>query len=76
MDNIINTNDMTKKDKIMCENLKPTPMFADRENIKEAFDYARDVIEASVSPEMTIYGTTALMVIWNTLANKYTLIKK
>ena len=76
MDNIINTNDMTKKDKIMCENLKPTPMFADRENIKEAFDYATNVIERSVSPEMTVYGTTALAVIWNTLANKYTLIKK
>jgi len=51
-------------------------MFADRENIKEAFDYATNVIERSVSAEMTIYGTTALAVIWNTLANKYTLIKK
>jgi hypothetical protein len=77
MDNIINKNDMTKKKhEKYCEDLKPTPMFADRENIKEAFDYARDVMERSVSPEMTIYGTTALMVIWNTLANKYTLIKK
>ena len=68
---------MTKKklDKY-CEDLKPTPMFADRESIKEAFDYATEVIERSVSPEMTIYGTTALAVIWNTLANKYTLIKK
>ena len=69
MDNIINTNDMT-------EELKPTPMFADRENIKEAFDYATSVIELSVSPEMTVYGTTALAIIWNTLANKYTLIRK
>tara|TARA_R100001530_G_scaffold99226_1_gene68979 strand:- start:333 stop:542 length:210 start_codon:yes stop_codon:yes gene_type:complete len=69
MDNIINKNDMT-------EELKPTPMFADRENIKEAFDYARDVMEHSVSPEMAIYGTTALMVIWNALANKYKLTKK
>ena len=77
MDNIINTNDMTKKKhKKHCEDLKPTPMFADRENIKEAFDYATNVIERSVSAEMTIYGTTALAVIWNTLANKYTLIKK
>jgi hypothetical protein len=25
---------------------------------------------------MAIYGTTALMVIWNTLANKYKLTKK
>ena len=76
MDNIINTNNMTKDNKVMCEDLKPTPMFADRENIKEAFDYANQVIERSVSPEMTVYGTTALAVIWNTLANKYTLIKK
>ena len=60
----------------MTEELKPTPMFADRENIKEAFDYANQVIERSVSPEMTVYGTPALAVIWNTLANKYTLIKK
>ena len=76
MDNIINTNDMKKDNKVMCEDLKPEPMFADRENIKEAFDYATNVIERSVSPEMTVYGTTALAVIWNTLANKYTLIKK
>ena len=76
MDNIINTNDMTKDKKVMCEDLKPTPMFADRENIKEAFDYANQVIERSVSAEMTVYGTTALAVIWNTLANKYTLIRK
>ena len=74
MDNIINKNDMTKKDKVM-EELELTPMFADRENIKEAFDYAKDVMEHSVSPEMQIYGTTALMVIWNTLANKYKLVK-
>ena len=67
---------MTKENKVMCEDLKPEPMFADRANIKDAFDYARDVMERSVSAEMTIYGTTALAVIWNTLANKYTLIKK
>ena len=67
---------MTKDKKTMCEDLKPEPMFADRENIKEAFDYATNVIERSVSAEMTVYGTTALAVIWNTLANKYTLVKK
>ena len=68
---------MTKKklDKY-CEDLKPTPMFADRENIKEAFDYAKTVMERSVSAEMQVYGTTALAVIWNTLANKYKLTKK
>ena len=64
-----------KKHEKYCEDLKPTPMFADRANIKDAFDYARDVMERSVSPEMAIYGTTALMVIWNTLANKYEPLK-
>jgi hypothetical protein len=60
----------------MTEELTPTPMFADRENIKEAFDYAKEVIDRSTSAEMNVYGTTALAVIWNTLANKYELTKK
>ena len=60
------------KEKI--EELAPQPMFADRENIKEAFDYATDVMKRSTSPEMEIYGLTAVAVIWNTLANKYKLI--
>ena len=57
------------------EELAPQPMFADRENIKEAFDYATDVMKRSTSPEMEIYGLTAVAVIWNTLANKYKLTK-
>ena len=57
------------------EELAPQPMFADRENIKEAFDYATDVMKKSTSPEMEIYGLTAVAVIWNTLANKYKLTK-
>ena len=61
------------KEKI--EELAPQPMFADRENIKEAFDYATDVMKRSTNPEMEIYGLTAVAVIWNTLANKYKLIK-
>tara|TARA_R100001594_G_scaffold43461_1_gene75588 strand:+ start:150 stop:353 length:204 start_codon:yes stop_codon:yes gene_type:complete len=61
------------KEKI--EELTPQPMFADRENIKEAFDYATDVMKRSTSPEMEIYGLTAVAVIWNTLANKYKLTK-
>ncbi len=61
------------KEKI--EELAPQPMFADRENIKEAFDYATDVMKRSTSPEMEIYGLTAVAVIWNTLANKYKLTK-
>ena len=53
-----------------------TPMFADRENLMEAFDYARSVIERSVDAEFAIYGMTAVQIIWNTLANKYHLIPK
>ena len=61
------------KEKI--EELAPQPMFADRENIKEAFDYATKIMQRSNNPSMEIYGLTAVAVIWNTLANKYKLIK-
>ena len=40
------------KVKQKIEELTPQPMFADRENIKEAFDYATDVMKKSTSPEM------------------------
>jgi hypothetical protein len=56
--------------------MKETPMFADREDIMEAFNYAKSVMERSVSAEMAIYGTTAIQVVWNTIANKYHLIPK
>tara|TARA_Y100000389_G_C17312726_1_gene438847 strand:- start:307 stop:519 length:213 start_codon:yes stop_codon:yes gene_type:complete len=56
--------------------MQETAMFADRKDLMEAFNYARQVIESSTSPEMAIYGTTAIQVIWNTLANKYHIIKK
>lgn len=56
--------------------MKETPGFADREDIMEAFNYAKDVIERSTSAETAVYGTTAIQVLWNTLANKYHLIKK
>lgn len=56
--------------------MSETPMFADREHIMEAFNYAKEVIERSTSAEMAIYGTTAIQVVWNTIANKYHLIPK
>ncbi len=56
--------------------MSETPMFADRKDIMEAFHYAREVMERSISPEMAIYGTTAIQVVWNTIANKYHLIPK
>ena len=33
----------------MKEDLKPVPMFADRETLKEAFDYATEVIDKSTT---------------------------
>ena len=60
----------------MKEDLKPVPMFADRETLKEAFDYATEVIDRSTTAEMSIYGTTAIAIIWNTLANKYDITKR
>lgn len=54
--------------------MNETPMFADREDIMEAFNYANSV--TGVSAEMAIYGTTAIQVVWNTIANKYHLIPK
>lgn len=56
--------------------MSETPMFADREDIMEAFNYAKEVMERSTSAEMAIYGTTAIQVVWNTIANKYHLIPK
>jgi hypothetical protein len=56
--------------------MKETPMFSDREDIMEAFKYAQDVMERSTSAEMAIYGTTAIQVVWNTIANRYHLIPK
>lgn len=53
------------------ERLSPHTMFGDRKTIMEAFDYARMVMERSTDPSMNVYGTTALMVIWNTLASNY-----
>ena len=60
--------------KLKTEELSPQPMIADRKNIKEAFDYGINIMERG-SPEMKTYGLVALGVIWNTLANKYKLIK-
>jgi hypothetical protein len=56
--------------------MSPTAGFADREDIMEAFKYAQDVMERSTSAEMAIYGTTAIQVVWNTIANRYHLIPK
>jgi hypothetical protein len=56
--------------------MQETPMFADRKDIMKAFEYAQSVIDRSVDPSSSIYGTTAIQVIWNTLANKYHLIPK
>jgi len=53
------------------EKLTRSPMFGSRNTVKEAFDYARMVMERSTDPSMIVYGTTALAVIWNTLSDSY-----
>ena len=56
------------------EHLSPQPMFGDRETVMEAFDYARMIAESLDRPKDSssyVYMTTALMVIWNTLAKNY-----
>ena len=45
-------------------------MFGDRKDIMEAFDYAKLICERSTKSDY-VYTMTALMVIWNTLANHY-----
>ena len=55
----------------ISEKLGSLEMFGDRDNIMEAFDYAKKVVETSTDPSINVYGTTALAVIWNTLANRY-----
>ena len=60
------------------EKLEPVSMFADRENLDEAFKYAEKICKSLDTPENSLnylYSTTAIMVIWNTLANKYKLHK-
>jgi len=57
------------------ETLNPQPMFADRETVMEAFDYAKKIIERGPK-ESYVYNMTALMVIWNTLAKKYEPLKR
>tara|TARA_R100001244_G_scaffold127498_1_gene98060 strand:+ start:97 stop:294 length:198 start_codon:yes stop_codon:yes gene_type:complete len=53
------------------EQLNKVTMFGKRDTVLEAFEYARMVIDRSTDPSMNVYGTTALMVIWNTLAENY-----
>jgi len=58
------------------EELNHVPMFGSRDTIKEAFDFAKKIMEGSTDPSMYIYGTTALMVIWNTLSDSYEPLKR
>ena len=53
------------------EILNHVPMFGSRNTIKEAFEFAKRIVEGSTDPSMYVYGTTALMVIWNTLSDNY-----
>ena len=53
------------------EQLNKVAMFGKRDTVLEAFEFAKKIIEGSTDPSMNVYGTTALMVIWNTLAENY-----
>lgn len=50
----------------LAKNIRSS-LFADRETIKQAFDYAFDVAEASDNPSAVI---TAIMVVANTISNQ------
>jgi len=52
------------------EELKRQAMFGSRNTLTEAFDYAKLIAERSKDSDY-IYNLTALMVIWNTLADSY-----
>ena len=60
------------------EKLETNGMFADRESLSEAFEYAESICKSLDTPKNSlnyVYSSTAIMVIWNTLANKYKLHK-
>jgi len=58
---------MEEKD---TQSLTPQAMFGHRNDIMEAFDYAKLICERSTKADY-VYTMTALMVIWNTLAKSY-----
>ena len=62
------------------EELAVQPMFAKRKDLKEAFTYAQSISKSLDKPDDStayVYMETALMVIWNTLAENYEpLVKK
>lgn len=54
-------------------NLKPIGLFADRETIQEAIDYAEMMSAHSESP---MHAITPVFVLFNTIANNYYLVPK
>ena len=57
------------------EELQPNRLFANRDTLEEAFKYSMDMCEKLTNGQ-SIYGITALMVVWNTLADHYEIAKK
>ena len=57
------------------EELQPNRMFANRDTLEEAFKYSMDMCEKLTNGQ-SIYGITALMVVWNILADHYEITKK
>ena len=57
------------------EELQPNRLFANRDTLEEAFKNGMDMCERMTDGQ-SIFGITALMVVWNTLADHYEITKK
>ena len=64
-------NDMKKE----LEELQPNRMFASRDTLEKAFEDGMDIMNR-MSHGQTVYGVTALMMVWNTLSDHYEITKK
>ena len=57
------------------EELQPNRLFANRDTLEEAFENGMDICKRMTDGQ-SIFGITALMVVWNTLADHYEITKK
>ena len=57
------------------EELQPNRLFANRDTLEEAFKNGMDMC-GRLTDGQSIFGITALMVVWNTLADHYKITKK
>tara|TARA_Y100000004_G_scaffold1868_1_gene2338 strand:+ start:402 stop:599 length:198 start_codon:yes stop_codon:yes gene_type:complete len=57
------------------EELQPNRMFANRDTLEKAFESGMKMCNGMTHGQ-SIFGITALMVVWNTLADHYEIVKK